>query len=91
VRQVYVGNWHPKLGARRQSSIQIRRVPQRDGGDHKIHCHRVDILFQARAIANRALSVKANGALQRVVSFAFVQSNGYPSAKVWVLQPFQSE
>ena len=89
VRQAIVWNRRPQLRAGLQGLVQIGRVPKRDGRDHKIHGHSVDVLLQPGAIADRALSVKPNRPLQRVVRLALVQPNGDPATKVRILKPLQ--
>jgi hypothetical protein len=57
VRQAIVWNRRPQLRAGLQGLVQIGRVPKRDGRDHKIHGHSMDVLLQPGAIAVRASGV----------------------------------
>ncbi|HTF69453.1 MAG TPA: hypothetical protein VK638_42925 [Edaphobacter sp.] len=42
-------------------------------------------------VTDGAAAVEADGPLQRVMGFSFIESDGNAPAQVWILQPFQGE
>ena len=81
------------LGFPKQSdgAFQVKRVPQRDGGDHQVKTAGAILLILEGTVADLAQPIEKYSLGEGVSGFALIEASRDAASQGWILQPGQRE
>jgi hypothetical protein len=81
------------LGFPKQSdgAFQVKRVPQRDGGDHQVKTAGAILLIFEGTVADLAQPIEKYSLCEGVSGFALIEASRDAVSQGWILQPGQRE